>query len=353
MLDNYNPKVTVILPLYRENKYLLLAIKSILKQTYSNFELIILCDNPSENTYVFLEKCLKSDARISVFYEKGLGLVNSLNKGLSLARGIYIARMDADDISNPNRLQKQVEYMDQNPNVCVCGTWIKVFGATLGGIYKYPTSNSEIQCQNLFSCSIAHPSVIIRKKHLVQKNLLYDNNFKYCEDYDFWVRISEFYPLANIGKPLLYYRIHPFSIGNKFSHAQTECADKVRYRQLRDYLGLKPTVTELKLHGDISNGFIKPNIETLNSINLWLIKIKKANDEHNYYNPLILCNELAKKWYISCYNMAHLGLTIWKMYQESPFSKVKIITNKHKKILLSKCLLKIPLRHFKPQLPFS
>jgi glycosyltransferase involved in cell wall biosynthesis len=335
------PKISVVMPVYKGDEYLSEAVDSILNQTFTDFEFIIICDDPTEKTRQILDKYKQSDSRINVCYQEREGLVNSLNRGCSLARGEYIARMDADDISSSDRLEEQVKFMDQNPQVCVCGSWIEIIGYNAGGIWKYPVENNEIQCKHLFNCSIAHPSSIIRKEHLVQQNLLYDSAFRHCEDYDLWVQISTFYPLANIDKVLLKHRIHPYAVGQQHSSDQFECADRVRYQQLREFLGLTPTEDELRLHSSISSGEFEARGDYLNAVNQWLLTIRSANQERNYFDDSVLSAELAKRWYAACNKATNLGMITWEQFQASPLSKMNILTKRQRYTLLVKCLLKM------------
>ncbi len=124
-----NPKVTVLMPVYNAEKYLKTAIESILKQTFSDFELLIINDGSTDGS----EEIIRSfnDKRIRLFNnEQNLGIIKTLNKGLNLAKGEYIIRMDADDISLPDRLELQVKYMEENPGIGISGTQARIFGDT-------------------------------------------------------------------------------------------------------------------------------------------------------------------------------------------------------------------------------
>lgn len=328
------------MPVYKGDEYLSEAVDSILNQTFSDFEFIIICDDPTDETCHILDKYQQNDSRMRVYYQERQGLVNSLNKGFSLARGEYIARMDADDICLSDRLEEQVKFMDQNPQICVCGSWIAIIGYNAGGIWKYPIENNEIQCKHLFNCSIAHPSSIIRKELLVQQNLMYDSTFRHCEDYALWVRISTLYPLANIGKVLLKHRIHPSAIGQHYSSDQKKCADQVRYRQLREFFRLTPTENELMLHSSISVGEFETRKDYLNDVNRWLLKIWAANNEVEYFDKLALSAELAKRWYAACNKTTNLGLETWGQFRASPLFGMNILSKKQIYSVLLKCLLK-------------
>jgi glycosyltransferase involved in cell wall biosynthesis len=335
-----DPKVTVLMSVYNGERYLNEAIDSILGQTFTDFEFLIIDDASTDRTPEILRSY--DDPRIRVVTnEENLGLTKSLNKGLALARGEYIARMDADDISIPERLEEQIEFMEHNPQVCVCGSWVEIIGHNAGETWKYPTDSNEIRCRHLFECSIAHPSAVIKKEYLNQNQPLYDITFKRSQDYDLWIRISALYPLANIGKVLLKHRIHSGAIGQHYSSEQKRCADRVRYRQLREFLGLTPTEDELRLHSSISSGGFEARGEYLNAVNQWLLKIWSANQERNYFDDSVLSAELAKRWYAACNKAANLGMITWEQFQASPLSKMNILTKRQRYTLLVKCLLKM------------
>lgn len=337
---NRNPKVTVLMPVYNGEKYLKEAINSILTQTFTDFEFLIIDDASTDRTSEILHSYGDPRMRI-ITNEENLGLTKSLNKGLAVARGEYIARMDADDISLPKRLEVQTKFMESNPEIGVCGSWIKIIGRSAFEIWKYPTGSNEIQCKQLFECSVAHPSVIFTKDLNNQNHVRYDPLFKRAQDYDLWVRISTLYPLANIGKVLLKHRIHPGSIGQSYSNDQKKYADQIRYRQLREFLMLTPTEDELKLHSSISVMNFGTEKDYLNAVNRWLLKIWTANDKTKHFEESALFAELTKRWYYACNKATNNKLKTWKQFQASPLLNINVLTKKQIHFILLKCLLKI------------
>ena len=203
------PKISVIMPAYNAEKYLREAIDSILAQTFADFELIVINDCSRDGT----EQIILSYQDPRIVYlknEKNLGVAGTLNQGLKVAQGQYIARMDADDRSVPTRFEKQVAYLDANPKTVLCGSKVTVFsddGAQRVG--HYPTEDAQIRAALLFACPIAHPSVMIRRDALQAWNLRYEEAFEKVEDYRLWSRLAECGQLHNLPEPLLYYRKHP------------------------------------------------------------------------------------------------------------------------------------------------
>jgi len=206
------PNISVLLPAFNAEKYIELAIQSILNQTYSNFELIILNDGSSDRT----EEIIKSFKDTRVIYiknEQNIGLVNTLNKGLSLAKGKYIARMDADDISYIYRFSKQHSFLENNPSYIICSSSRKDFNDSNNRdhISYMPVSDSAIRISSIFSPPFTHPAVMFRKDVILKNNLFYDENFKYSEDYEFWIRLLEYGKGYNFKEVLLAYRNTPGS----------------------------------------------------------------------------------------------------------------------------------------------
>lgn len=209
------------MPVYNADEYLTDAIESILNQTYDNFEFLIICDDPSERTLSILNTFIGTDPRIKTTYQKKQGLVNSLNTGIRLAKGEYIARMDADDISHPQRLEKQVEFLEKNSDIGLCGTWANLIDKN-GDIIEYfkPSSSPElIQWDLHFFCAMAHPSVMIRKSFF-ERNGLYLEADIHCEDYALWVRAINNTKMSNIPLYLVDLRQHDLNVSKCYSDIQ-------------------------------------------------------------------------------------------------------------------------------------
>lgn len=221
------PLVSVLMSVYKEPiEWLRLSIESILNQTYKNIEFIIINDNPnSEEHQKILDKYKKIDNRVKITRnECNIGLTKSLNIGLKQCKGKYIARMDADDISMPNRITKQVLFMESNPEVIVCGTKIKLIGTKRWFFYydSLFSKDIDIKGQMTINTGFAHPSVIIRKQVLDDNNITYDENFLSAQDYKLWYDLRNLGKFANLKDKLLKYRISDVQVsslknGDQFS----------------------------------------------------------------------------------------------------------------------------------------
>jgi hypothetical protein len=202
------PLVSVILPTYNAAAYLGKAIESILAQSYSNFELIIINDGSSDNTAALLTQY--GDPRILVIHQPNLGLPKALNAGIQIAKGKYLARQDADDVSLPERLAQQVSFMEKNPSCALLGTWTNIMIAKdigsgnlssqpSGRQHQHPTVNGALQVLLLMNNQFVHSSVMIRMACLKTIGL-YSEDPEYFppEDYDLWLRIAQQYSIANV-----------------------------------------------------------------------------------------------------------------------------------------------------------
>lgn len=206
------PKVSVIMPVYNAEKYLEEAVKSVLNQTFDDFEFIIINDGSTDSSLDIIKSF--KDERIRIIDNKcNLKIVDALNKGLDAAAGEYAVRMDADDICLADRLRKLTDFMDNNKNTGICGSYIQKFkGDKYYPAKKVPLSSDEINEMLFFRSPLMHPSVIMRMEFINKYNLRYRNEFETAEDYGFWVEAADFFDFANIPEVLLYYRLSENSI---------------------------------------------------------------------------------------------------------------------------------------------
>ncbi|WP_394174913.1 glycosyltransferase family 2 protein [Thalassotalea litorea] len=202
------PKVSVIMPVYNAGAYLYDSVSSILQQTFQDFELLILDDGSTDNSAEILLEFAASDPRVRVFLRANHGLIASLNYLVNKARANLIARMDADDISVPTRIERQVRFFKGHPDIAILGTgyeYIDRQGNRLGE-RKTQTEHEDIVASFFFGNAIAHPSVMFHRNRL-PKGWLYDNTFEGAEDLALWLVLSDDVKLANLPEPLLRYRI--------------------------------------------------------------------------------------------------------------------------------------------------
>ena len=224
-----NPKITVLMPVYNCELYIKEAVDSILNQTFSDFEFIIIDDASTDATVSIIRSY--NDSRIYLVEKTfNTGLTNSLNHGLSIAKGEYIARMDGDDVSLPERFLQQVAFLDKNLDVVVCGGYFKIIG--MDKIITVPENHEDIKLAMLKDCAIAHPTVMMRKETLKQHSLMYDITKEPAEDYDLWTRLLSIGKLHNLQKVLLNYRVHNSQVSQKRNVQQINTAAEIKVNLL-------------------------------------------------------------------------------------------------------------------------
>ncbi len=220
------PLISVILPVYNGEKYLESALNSVLAQSHTNFELIIIDDGSTDSSLSILKKYKNLDKRIRLLSRENRNLVTTLNESIDLARGEWIARMDQDDIALDHRFESQLSWLNLT-GADICGSWVKVFGGDDTRVIRFTESHFAIGLDLLFKNPLAHPAVMMRT-HLARK-LKYDKSFEGAEDYDFWVRAYLCgAKLTNIPRVLLRYRQHPAQISSTSRIEQAFVSDSIR-----------------------------------------------------------------------------------------------------------------------------
>lgn len=199
--------VSIVLPVYNAEEYLEECLNSILEQTYKEFELIVINDGSTDKSMEIINN--RKDQRIKVI-ENDHNFIDSLNLGMKAAKGEFIARMDADDIMLPNRLETQLNFMSTHPQIDICGSWAESFHAKKY-IMKMPTDHKKIVSGLLLNNTLIHPTIMIRKSSVGKYSGypdLYKQEYIYAEDYKLWTEMSAAgYQFANIPEVLLKYRL--------------------------------------------------------------------------------------------------------------------------------------------------
>lgn len=202
-----HPHISVVMPAYYAEAHIRQAVQSIQNQTDRNWELLVIHEYGSDDgTAEIVNKIAEKDPRIHLIQNQTrLGLAESLNRGIRLAQGRYIARMDADDLSHPMRFEKQVRYLNSHPQISLCGTWQHHFGPNREWVHKTAVSPDACRANLLFSCDLCHSTVMFRKKDFVDRQLFYDKNYL-AEDFELWSRAVHVLQFANIPEVLGEYR---------------------------------------------------------------------------------------------------------------------------------------------------
>lgn len=288
------PEISVIMPVYNAEKYLKEAVDSILQQSFTDFELFIIDDCSTDSSRAIIGSY--ADKRIVFIQkEKNTGYTDSLNMAIKLAKGKYIARMDADDISLKERFYRQYNHMEQNPRVLLLGTRFRIIGNN--NEIQLPTTFKEIKFRMLFADPICHPSVFIRKSFFTSANSWYDKSFEPAEDYELWTRIIHAGEVENLPEVLLHYREHEQQVSNVKKEIQNKAADKIKIKQLEQLISFsdKNYTKEFALNffiGKTERASCKELLNLKSMIN----DIYAANNKLKVYNVSILEKHLRAIW---------------------------------------------------------
>ena len=237
------PIVSVVMPVYNGSQYLREAIDSILNQTFKDFELIIVNDGSTDNSEDIILS-YKDPRLCYIKNEKNSGICITLNKGLDYAHGKYIARMDCDDISLPERFKKQVDYLERHQNIGAIGTDIITFGEGLDERY-FDFVHDQYGCKAglLFATCFAHPTVMLRTSIINEHKLRYDDAYRGLEDFELWYRLSKYSDIANLPEALVKYRLHKSQVTQNVTKQVSDMEKKF----LRDRFLYYGTFTDKEL----------------------------------------------------------------------------------------------------------
>lgn len=252
------PKVSIIMAVYNGEKYLTEAIESILNQTLSDSEFIIINDGSTDNSKAIINKYLKEQVRI-IENSENIGLTKSLNRGLSVAKGSYIARIDADDTALPGRLQKQAEFLDKNRHIHIVGSWFDEYDHEGNKIRtnKAKIHSILIRWRLLFGNAFGHSTVMLRKDCI--QDSLYNESVRYGQDYELWSRLCWKWDSANIPEVLVHRRVTRDSITIQNKEEHMKIGRKISMENLSWVLD--KTITDNDLYDfRIFNGLSAKNI---------------------------------------------------------------------------------------------
>jgi len=327
-MKSKDPEVTVLMPVYNGERYLNEAMDSILKQSFGDLEFLIINDGSEDGSAGIIKSY--DDPRIRLV-NNGCNrkLIYTLNRGISLARGDYIARMDCDDISLPERIARQVAFLDAHDKVGICGTWVRSTGETDDVTFKYPTKDAEIRSRLIFESPFAHPSVMMRKASLETSGLLYDEAYPHAEDYGLWQSAMNRFEFANIGDVLLLYRLHDNRICRTKGGEQKRSSDAIRLKQIES-LGIEPSAEELEIHQNLSSYVYYETKDFISRADAWLNRLIEANSKSSVYPEPAFSQLLGDRWFEVCYFASGLGAWAWHTFWQSPLGKAAPVTLKQK-----------------------
>ena len=274
-----NPIVSVLMPVYNCEAFIELAVNSILNQSFRVFELLLIDDCSTDATVEIVSKI--SDSRITIIQKsENSGYTNSLNQGLKLAKGIYIARMDGDDISHPKRFEKQIQFLEQNTDYVICGSNYRIIDTDK--IITLPEFNDAIRLTLLSYSCMAHPSVMFRKKIIDDNSLQYDKNKEPAEDYDLWSTLVQYGKIYNIQEPLLDYRVHENQVSQLRIKRQISSSKETKLK-LISYVYTSFTEDELVVLDKCISTYRVISSSDINLFYQIKVKLLKGNTSLQFY----------------------------------------------------------------------
>lgn len=307
------------MPIYNGLPHLREAVDSILNQSLGDFELICIDDGSTDGSADVLAAVQDGRVRV-VRNRKRMGLSVVLNRALRMAQGVYWARMDADDISLPRRLELQARFLDKHPEISLVGSWAQTLGLPKEQVWRLPAAPEALRAELLFNSPLVHSSVMLRRADFIGKRLRYNPAVARAQDYDLWERATRKLLLANLPKVLLRYRIHAGQVGQQHAAGQASTAAAVRARQLTQ-LGVGATARELKLHNQVSTWQFDTHTVFLRRVEAWLSAIQRANQRTAQYDEAALGTALEQRWWAACRAAAVHNPAAWELYTSSALAQ--------------------------------
>jgi hypothetical protein len=282
------------MPAYNAGAYIDEAISSILKQTFHDFEFIIINDGSSDDTASILQRYEQSDGRIRVLHQENQGMIAALNRGCRLAHGEYIARMDADDISYAHRLEKQLEYIERHPQIGILGTWICKLAENgrMIGTWCPPPNPKVLKWTHFFGVCVAHPSVLMRRRILEELGF-YRNHAVHTEDVDLWLRASAITEFGNVPELLLKYRVWEGSVSQNRRQSARESHVQLLASFIKQFLKVEPPIEAVT---GLRQTRVGPPFEDLRQIRLTAALIQKLHKKFVRENVLTLNERREISW---------------------------------------------------------
>lgn len=250
-----NPLVSVVLPLYNGEAYILQTIESIIGQTYKNWELLIIDDGSTDKSLDLVDHL--EDPRVRIIpLGRNHGIVYALNTGIKLAKGKYIARIDADDLCEPLRFFEQVSALEEDPTVVCVGTAafiIDSFGELTGNTITRPFCDQDIKASLFLGCPFIHPSIMLRKDILIENNVFYDSRVEYAQDYVLYSLLYKFGTMRNLQIPLIRYRIHNNSARITADHnkEKIKAGRFLAWSNILNDINLQPSIRLFEIHDKV------------------------------------------------------------------------------------------------------
>ncbi|MEK5040740.1 glycosyltransferase family 2 protein [Sporosarcina sp. FSL K6-3457] len=317
------PKASVVMTTYNDSEYLIESIQSVLNQTFIDFEFIIVNDGSTDKTIDIINSF--DDPRIIIINNlKNMGTSYSSNRAIEIARGEYIFRADSDDINYPNRFETQIQFMEGNKNIDICGSWAdRLYDSGEIDLWSYPSTHNEILVGQLFYPNVIHPTLIIRRKVFLEHDITYDERISLTEDYNLFVRLIPKVNYHNIPECLIKYRKRKGSLSfdNNKNKPYLNRARLIALSKLEIF----PTEKELEYHWILHDRRKLNDSESILQIVNWAYRLLVQNEKLEIYNQNILTRFITEKLKALTDIQQDLILETFELLNEHPINKY--ITN--------------------------
>lgn len=333
---SHSPKISVVMSVYNGQAYLREAIESILTQTFNDFEFIIINDGSIDNSLSIIKSY--NDNRIVLVNNDGnKGLIYSLNKGLEISKGDYIARMDADDVSLPNRFQEQINVFNAHKDAVVVSSDFYSLYNNKQFLMEHSLKSDSLKTTLLFTPCFCHPTVMM-KNIFKTENIAYQQNYIHAEDYKLWTDLAFCGNFYFVRKALFKYRSHDKQISVLHHEKQMEISKQIRSEYLQR-LNFELSSKQIATLNIIGNNEFITSINTLFDVENCLKELIIQNRTNNAFNSLDFNTVIHKFWRDSC-GYTNLGIKAYTLFFKSDLYRSHNSTFHDKAKLLIKCIIR-------------
>lgn len=314
-----SPEVSVIVPAFNVAPYLKATLDSILGQTYQNFEVLLVNDGSTDETLPIAERYQQRDSRIRVVsHAQNRGPSAARNTALANARGAFYALLDGDDVAMPQRLQRQLDALQDNPEVGMVGSHVGVIGGNgreTGRVWNRPTDSNDAAIGLLFRNTFS--TVVLLRRDAVPEG---GYRMAMAEDYDFNVRVARHWRVLNLDEVLTQVRVRTTGLTHTRPDIMETCVREVIQDQLAR-LGLACSTREIQVHRHVGEPHLLPSLALLDEVDLWLSRLEAANKASARYDNAAFRSLVAREWYQVCFAATELGMLALSRYRASQYSR--------------------------------
>jgi len=329
------PLVSVIMPVFNAQEYVHQAIQSLLNQTYTNFELLLLDDGSTDNSLAIAKSF--DDSRIQIFSDGiNKGQPTRYNAGVQMAKGKYIAIAHADDVALPNRLAETVVFLEENEEYGIVGGQVELIdnqGNKLQRKYGIAGDHDFLFLHQLFACPLMHTTILARRELLLKHP--YSLEFDSCEDYEIFTRCSLVTKMYNLNQPLALYRLHQNNLTKTKRDTHALRIQSIM-RNLYAAIGLEYTMRDFECHL-LTFYFHKAvlSMVEIQQVETWLVNMKDRLQALNKFNEELINEVIFINWFATCKKGRGVGWKLLRIFKESSLVKNSKLTLKQRLILFS------------------